>query len=94
MVNRPNPDFRGFSGTIVVRQRQSPATRLPPLPSGRSTHDQDDHRYAGEVERAEAGDSVTVTLTDEIDISRGDILAARRDRPQVADQFEAHLIWM
>ena len=92
-VNRPHLDFRGFSGTIVCGSAR-PGDEIAALPSGRSTTIRTIIGPSGEVERAEAGDSVTVTLTDEIDISRGDMLAAVRDRPQVADQFAAHLVWM
>jgi bifunctional enzyme CysN/CysC len=92
-VNRPHLDFRGFSGTIVCGSAR-PGDEIAALPSGRSTTISTIIGPSGEVERAEAGDSVTVTLTDEIDISRGDMLVAVRDRPQVADQFAAHLIWI
>jgi bifunctional enzyme CysN/CysC len=92
-VNRPHLDFRGFSGTIVCGSAR-PGDEIAALPSGRSTTISTIIGPSGEVERAEAGDSVTVTLTDEIDISRGDMLVAVRDRPQVADQFAAHLVWM
>ena len=92
-VNRPNLDFRGFSGTIVCGSAK-PGDEIAALPSGRSTKIRTIIGPGGDLKRAEAGDSVTMTLTDEIDISRGDMLAAVRDRPQVADQFAAHLVWM
>ncbi len=92
-VNRPNLDFRGFAGTVaggVLRV----GDEIAALPSGR-TSTVTAILSAGEaVDAAEAGDAVTVTLADEIDITRGDMLAALRDRPQVADQFAAHLVWM
>ena len=92
-VNRPHLDFRGFSGTIVSGVAK-PGDEIAALPSGRSTAIMMIIGPSGELERAEAGDSVTITLADEIDISRGDMLVAVRDRPQVADQFAAHLVWM
>ncbi len=92
-VNRPDLDFRGFSGQIVGGSvRRGDPVRV--VPSGRRTTV--DRILVGdrEVEEAVADQSVTVTLTDEVDVSRGDILAADSDPPGVADQFEAHIIWM
>jgi bifunctional enzyme CysN/CysC len=91
-VNRPNSDFRGFSGPVVSGVIKAD-DEVVVLPSGKMT------RVAqvigpGDGGQAQAGDSVTVTLADEIDIARGDMLAAPRERPQVADQFAAHLVWM
>ena len=92
-VNRPNLDFRGFSGFIssgVVK----PGDRIKALPSGReSTVDRIVTRD-GDLELAVAGQSVTLTLADEIDISRGDVIAEAKSPPPVADQFEATLVWM
>jgi bifunctional enzyme CysN/CysC len=90
-VNRPNSDFRGFAGT-VVSGRAWPGDEIAVLPSGRTTRIRS--IVGGDADRAEAGDAVTVTLADEIDITRGDMLAALQDRPQLADQFAAHLVWM
>ncbi len=92
-VNRPNLDFRGFCGTIVSGSVR-PGDEIAALPAGRSTQIRMIVGPGGELDFAETGDSVTVTLADEIDIARGDMLAAMRDRPQVADQFAAHLVWM
>ena len=92
-VNRPNLDFRGFSGTIVSGSVR-PGDEIVALPSGRSTQIKTIVGSGGELDFAETGDSVTVTLADEIDIARGDMLAAMRDRPLVADQFAAHLVWL
>jgi bifunctional enzyme CysN/CysC len=92
-VNRPNPDFRGFSGTIVSGQAR-PGDDIAALPSGRSTTIKRIIGPGDELALAEAGDSVTITLADEIDVARGDMLAAARARPQVADQFSAQLVWM
>jgi bifunctional enzyme CysN/CysC len=92
-VNRPNPDFRGFAGTIVSGSAKR-GDEVVALPSGRNARIRTIVGPGGELDVAEAGDSVTITLADEIDVARGDILAAARSRPQIADQFAAHLIWM
>ncbi|MBS0334765.1 MAG: sulfate adenylyltransferase subunit CysN [Proteobacteria bacterium] len=91
-VNRPNLDFRGFSGLIasgVVR----PGDRVKALPSGRESAVARIVTFTGDLEEAVAGQSVTITLADEIDVSRGDVLAAAGSPPAVADQFEATLVW-
>jgi len=92
-VNRPNLDFRGFSGLVsagVVR----PGDAVRVAPSGRESRVRQVIVGMSEVAEAQAGQSVTLTLEDEIDISRGDVLA-RADAPvSVADQFEATLVWM
>jgi bifunctional enzyme CysN/CysC len=92
-VNRPNGDFRGYAGTIASGSAR-PGDEIAVLPSGQTTKIKRVVGAGGDLENAQAGDSVTVTLADEIDIARGDMLAALRDRPQVADQFSAHLVWM
>jgi bifunctional enzyme CysN/CysC len=92
-VNRPNSDFRGFAGTVVSGSAR-PGDEIAILPSGQTTKIKRIVGAGGDLDAAQAGDSVTVTLADEIDIARGDMLAALRDRPQVADQFSAHLVWM
>jgi bifunctional enzyme CysN/CysC len=92
-VNRPNSDFRGFCGTIVSGSVE-PGDEIAVLPSGQTTRIKQVIGAGGDLNGAQASDSVTVTLADEIDIARGDMLAALRDRPQVADQFVAHLVWM
>jgi bifunctional enzyme CysN/CysC len=92
-VNRPNLDFRGFAGIVVGGAvRVGDAIRV--LPSGRQTHVA--RILVGDVETPSAttGQSVTVTLTDEVDISRGDVLAAAEAPPAIADQFEATIVWM
>ncbi|MET0165771.1 MAG: sulfate adenylyltransferase subunit CysN, partial [Vicinamibacterales bacterium] len=92
-VNRPNPDFRGFAGLIVsgaIRVRD--AVRV--LPSGRQSHIARIIGAGRDLENAVAGQSVTVTLADDIDVSRGDVLAAAAAPPAVADQFEATIVWM
>ncbi len=91
-VNRPNLDFRGFSGLIasgVVR----PGDRVKVLPSARESTVDRIVTFRGDLDQAVAGQSVTLTLKDEIDISRGDVLAAAASPPEVADQFEATLVW-
>jgi bifunctional enzyme CysN/CysC len=91
-VNRPNLDFRGFSGQIasgVIR----PGDRVKALPSGRESTVERIVAFRGDLDQAVAGQSVTLTLKDEIDISRGDVLAAAASPPEVADQFEATLVW-
>ena len=92
-VNRPNSDFRGFAGTIVGGRARA-GDEIVALPSGRNTKIAAIIGPGGNLDAAVVGDSVTVTLVDEIDIARGDILVGIRDRPHVADQFSAQLIWM
>ena len=93
LVSRPNADFRGFAGTIAGGNLRT-GDEIAVLPSGRTTVVQSIINGDTTVDAAQAGDAVTVTLADEIDIARGDMLAAARARPQVADQFAAHLVWM
>ena len=92
-VNRPNLDFRGFSG-LIVGGSIAAGDRVRVLPSGRTSTVASIATYDGELDRAVAGQSVTLTLADEIDVSRGDVLAAADDPPGVGDQFEADLVWM
>jgi bifunctional enzyme CysN/CysC len=92
-VNRPNLDFRGYAGTVASGSI-SPGDEVVVAASGRASRVKQIVTYDGELSRAEAGDAVTITLQDEIDISRGDVLAKPTERPDVADQFAAHLIWM
>jgi bifunctional enzyme CysN/CysC len=92
-VNRPNQDFRGFAGTIASGVvRVGDAVRV--VPSGRTSRVARIVTYDGDLEQAVAGQSVTLTLTDEIDISRGDVLSLADSPPGVADQFQATIIWM
>ena len=91
-VNRPNLDFRGFSGLVasgVVR----PGDKVKALPSGRESTVERIVTFSGDLPEAVAGQSVTITLQDEIDVSRGDVLAAAASPPAVADQFETTLVW-
>ncbi|MEZ2744353.1 sulfate adenylyltransferase subunit CysN [Halopseudomonas bauzanensis] len=92
-VNRPNLDFRGFAGTIasgLVR----PGDRVRILPAGRETHIARIVTQDGDLQQAVAGQSVTLTLSDEVDCSRGDVIAIADEPASVADQFQVTLIWM
>ncbi len=92
-VNRPNLDFRGFSGQIAGGTvRPGDAVRV--LPSGKTTTVERIVTLDGDLEKAVAGQSVTLTLADEVDCSRGDVIAAADNPPEAADQFEATLVWM
>ena len=92
-VNRPNLDFRGFSGTIVSG-RVATGDEVVVAKSGRSSCVKRIVTFDGDVPEAFAGQAVTLVLADEIDISRADILAGADARPEVADQFAAHILWM
>ncbi len=92
-VNRPNLDFRGFSGT-VASGRVRPGDAIVVAGSGRTTKVSRIVTMDGDLEEAIAGQAVTLVLADEVDISRGDILAPAAHRPEVADQFAAHVLWM
>jgi bifunctional enzyme CysN/CysC len=92
-VNRPNQDFRGFAGTIVAgRVRKGEAVRVQP--SGRTSRVSRVVTFDGDLDEAVAGQSVTVTLDDEVDISRGDLIVAAQEPAEIADQFEATVVWM
>src|SRR5690606_315625 len=92
-VNRPNLDFRGFAGQIASGTIK-PGDAVRVVPSGRTSTVKSIVTFDGELAEAVAGQSVTLTLADETDCSRGDVLAAAADPPQAADQFEAALVWM
>jgi bifunctional enzyme CysN/CysC len=92
-VNRPNLDFRGFSGTIAGG-RIRPGDSVTVAKSGRSSKVERIVTMDGDLSEAVAGDAITLTLADEVDISRGDVLADPQARPEVSDQFAAHLLWM
>ncbi|MDM7965069.1 sulfate adenylyltransferase subunit CysN [Blastomonas fulva] len=92
-VNRPNLDFRGFSGLIAGGSvRPGDAVRV--LPSGKTSNISRIVTLEGDLDEAVAGQSVTLCLADEIDCSRGDVIATADNPPQVADQFEATIVWM
>jgi bifunctional enzyme CysN/CysC len=92
-VNRPDLDFRGFSGTIAGG-RIKPGDSVTVAKSGKSSTVTRIVTMDGDKPEAVAGDAITLTLADEVDISRGDVLAAPGARPSVSDQFAAHLLWM
>ncbi|QYJ06882.1 sulfate adenylyltransferase subunit CysN [Qipengyuania flava] len=92
-VNRPNLDFRGFSGQIATGTVK-PGDELRSLPSGKTSKVKSIVTMDGELDDAVAGQSVTITLEDEIDCSRGDVLATADSPPEVADQFESTIVWM
>ena len=92
-VNRPNPDFRGFAGQIVAgTAKVGDAVRV--LPSGQVSTIAQIVAPGGASTEALAGQSVTLCLSDELDCSRGDVIAAAADPPQLADQFDATIVWM
>ncbi|HWA91795.1 MAG TPA: sulfate adenylyltransferase subunit CysN [Rhizomicrobium sp.] len=92
-VNRPNLDFRGFSGTIASG-RVKPGDGIAVAASGRTSKVTRIVTMDGDQDEATAGEAVTICLADEIDVSRGDVLAPSSDRPDVSDQFSAHVLWM
>ena len=92
-VNRPDQNFRGFAGQIASGT-MGPGAEVRILPSGRVTRIARIVSKDGDLNEAVAGQSVTVTLADEVDCSRGDVIAAAADAPEAADQFEATLVWM
>jgi bifunctional enzyme CysN/CysC len=92
-VNRPNQDFRGFMG-LVAGGRIRPGDAVRVLPSGKTSRVARVVAFGGDLDEACAGQSITLTLTDEVDCSRGDVLAAADHPPEVADQFEATIVWM
>ena len=92
-VNRPNLDFRGFSGT-VASGTISKGQEIIAMPSGKRSTVKDIVLYKDHLEHTRQGQSITITLEDEIDISRGDMICSTDHPVEVADQFQAHLIWM
>ena len=92
-VNRPHLDFRGFAGTIAGGRIQ-PGQKIRVQPSGRESTVARIVTADGDLDEAVASQSVTLVLTDEVDISRGDVISGADAPAQVADQFEATLVWM
>jgi bifunctional enzyme CysN/CysC len=92
-VNRPNQNFRGFAGQIASGT-MGPGAEVRILPSGKVTRIARVLTGDRDADEAVAGESVTVTLADEVDCSRGDVIAAAADAPEAADQFEATIVWM
>jgi bifunctional enzyme CysN/CysC len=92
-VNRPNGEFRGFSGTVVSGSI-APGDEVLVAGSRRSARVKEIISFDGALARAAEGDAVTLALDSEIDIARGDLLADPRDPPECVDQFAAHVIWL
>jgi bifunctional enzyme CysN/CysC len=92
-VNRPNLDFRGYAGTAISGSIKV-GEPIIVANSGKSSTVKEILTYDGPLPEARAGDAVTITLTDEVDVARGDLLVAPTERPEVSDQFAAHVIWM
>jgi bifunctional enzyme CysN/CysC len=92
-VNRPNLDFRGFSG-LIASGSVKPGDAVRVLPSGKTSTITKIASLDGDLDDAVAGQSVTVCFTDEVDCSRGDVIAAADAPPEVSDQFEATIVWM
>ncbi|WP_423379431.1 sulfate adenylyltransferase subunit CysN [Burkholderia sp. LMG 32019] len=92
-VNRPHLNFRGYAGSIASGEIRV-GERVRVLPSGKESRVASVITQSGDSDIARAGDAVTLTLADEIDISRGDMIARADAPPEVADQFEATLVWM
>ena len=92
-VNRPNLDFRGFAGTIAAGMIK-PGQRIRVQPSGRESVIRRIVTANGDLPLAVANQSVTLTLADEVDISRGDVISTTEAPAEVADQFEATIVWM
>jgi len=92
-VNRPNADFRGLCG-LICSGNIRPGDPVRVLPSGRISTVARIVTQGGDLNAAAAGQSVTITLADDVDCSRGDVLSIADDPPEIADQFEAAIIWM
>ena len=92
-VNRPDLDFRGFSG-LIASGTVKPGDAVRVVPSGKTSTVRSIVTMDGDLEEGVTGQSVTLTLADEIDCSRGDVIAAADSPPASADQFEATLVWM
>jgi bifunctional enzyme CysN/CysC len=92
-VNRPNLDYRGFCGRIAEgRVRPGDAVRV--LPSGKTTTVKSIDFFEDNLPEAREGASITLTLADEVDVSRGDLIVASDNPPEVADQFQVRLLWL
>ncbi|AEF98963.1 sulfate adenylyltransferase subunit CysN [Methylomonas methanica] len=93
-VNRPNLDFRGFCGTVASGVFHK-GDAITALPSGKTSHIKSIVTFDGELDQAFAAMAVTLTLTDEIDVSRGDIIVGQQQNvPTIADKFKATIVWM
>ena len=92
-VNRPNPNFRGFSGLIASGETKI-GDKVRLHPGGKESTIESIVTWKGELQQASAGQSVTITLNDEIDVSRGDIIATSTDPCGESDQFQSRILWM
>jgi bifunctional enzyme CysN/CysC len=92
-VNRASSDFRGFAGTVVSGSI-APGDEIVVAPSGHRSRIGRIVTADGDLDTAIAGQAVTVTFTDEVDASRGDVIVARDEPPRVADQLQATIVWM
>ncbi|MDP2620310.1 MAG: sulfate adenylyltransferase subunit CysN [Hyphomicrobiales bacterium] len=92
-VNRPNSEFRGYSGTVASGSLRA-GDKVIIARSGRMSQVKDIVTMDGKIAEAGAGEAVTLVLKDDIDVSRGDLICAADARPEVADQIAAHIIWM
>ena len=92
-VNRPNLNFRGFCGTLVSGTVQV-GDDITALPSGKSSKIKSIYTFSGEQSVAQAGEAITLTLEDEIDISRGDMIVHKGHEPAISNKLAAHIVWM
>lgn len=92
-VNQPDQDFRGYAGMIAGGTIR-PGDAVKSLPSSKESTVKSITTFNGDLEQAVAGQSVTITLNDAINVSRGDVLCAANDPAPAADQFQAHILWM
>ena len=92
-VNRPGPDFRGYTGTVVSGSVR-PGEQVVVAPSGRQTRIARVVAHEQDLPVAVSGQAITLTLADELDVARGDVIASSLEPPGVADQFEATIVWM
>lgn len=92
-VNRPNLDFRGFCGTVASGTIR-PGDRIMALPSRRTSTVKEIVTFDGNLEEAYVDQAITLTLNDEIDVSRGDMLVRVDDEPEVGNRFTANIVWM
>ena len=92
-VNRPNLNFRGFCGTVASGEVR-PGDEIVSLPSGVTSKIKSIYTADGDLERAFAGQAVTLTTEDEIDISRGNMIVKKDDQPAITNKFSANIVWM